>query len=403
MALIAALGEHGIASEHSICVRREATESASRHLTIAVPVTARLDFWYPESPNTPIENGRKQVTFLPPTELLAGERIHQWIGARYSLASDTTDFDRLRRQQALLARLLETRWRFGVVLADPELVDISSAEAIDELKQVDAAWQMEILDDLIDATIDGKMVLLGRDRPRRLTQAFPILMYHRIGDPPPGFPWPGLYVTGEGFRLHLEEISSRGYTPVTQRDLHDGWAAARPLPGRPIVLSFDDGHKSIWEEAFPLLSAKEWPAVLNLDMSTLDGESGVSTEMVRTMLAAGWELAAHSRTHPDLTQLGDADLRSEVHGSRCDLADRFGAKIDFFCYPSGRYSPAVIDSVIAAGYLGATTTVPGLAEPEHPYEMSRVRVSREDDAVALGRRLEQLERETAGRATDSHG
>jgi hypothetical protein len=162
-ALIAALGEHEIASEHSICLRREATESASLHLTITVPVTARLDFWYPESPNSPIEEGRKQVTFLPPTELLAGERIHQWIGARYSLASDTTDFDRLRRQQTLLARLLETRWNFGVVLADTDLVDISSAEAIEELKQVDAAWQMGIFDDVIDATVDAKMVLLKRN------------------------------------------------------------------------------------------------------------------------------------------------------------------------------------------------------------------------------------------------
>jgi hypothetical protein len=158
-ALIAALGEQGIASAHSVCLRREATEWASRHLTVTVPVTARLDLWYPESPNSPIEQGRKQVTFRPPTELLAGERIHQWIGARYSLASDTTDFDRLRRQQVLLARLLEMRWKLAGVLSDTELVDISSAEAIDELKQVDAAWKMEILDDVTDAIIDGKMVL----------------------------------------------------------------------------------------------------------------------------------------------------------------------------------------------------------------------------------------------------
>jgi hypothetical protein len=68
-----------------------------------------------------------------------------------------------------------------------------------------------------------------------------------------------------------------------------------------------------------------------------------------------------------------------------------------------RFSPAVIDSVIAAGYLRATTTVPGLAGPEHPCEMPRVRVSCEDDAGALGRRLDQLERETAGRPTNSHG
>jgi peptidoglycan/xylan/chitin deacetylase (PgdA/CDA1 family) len=31
-----------------------------------------------------------------------------------------------------------------------------------------------------------------------------------------------------------------------------------------VVISFDDGHVSVWREAFPLLAAEGWPAVLNL-------------------------------------------------------------------------------------------------------------------------------------------
>src|SRR5205085_2433340 len=94
--LISALAEHDIATQHSLCLRREATERAAARLTVTVPVHARLDLWYPHAPNRPIESGRKVVSFTPPFEVLVGERIHQWIGARYSVRSDTTDFDRIR-------------------------------------------------------------------------------------------------------------------------------------------------------------------------------------------------------------------------------------------------------------------------------------------------------------------
>ena len=247
------------------------------------------------------------------------------------------------------------------------------------------------------------MVLLQRGRPGQLRRAFPILMYHRIGDPPPGWRWPGLYVTRDDLAAQLQELARRGYAAVTQRDLWGGWNATRVLPAKPFVASFDDGHASVWREAFPLLSARGWPAVLNLDMSMLDSDTGLSSEMVSDLVHAGWELAAHSRTHPDLTELDVASLEGEVHAPRIELAEQFGVPVDFFCYPSGRVSPEVVRSVVRAGYTGATTTVPGLAGPEQPYAMPRVRVSRGDSGRRLARRLEQLHKQHKTRSVrDGH-
>jgi peptidoglycan/xylan/chitin deacetylase (PgdA/CDA1 family) len=172
----------------------------------------------------------------------------------------------------------------------------------------------------------------------------------------------------------------------------------RTLPEQPMVLTFDDGHVSVWEHAFPLLSSKQWPAVLNLPVSMLDSPIGLSTGQVRELVAAGWEIGAHSRTHPDLTQLDAQRLESEVGGSRSDLKERFQAAVEFFCYPSGRFSPEVIGAVQRAGYLGATTTQPGLAGPDDLYAMPRVRVSRGDSAGHLVERLIGLE-QRAGRRT----
>ena len=52
--------------------------------------------------------------------------------------------------------------------------------------------------------------------------------------------------------------------------------------------------------------------------------------------------------------------------SRVVLRRLFHVPVDFFCYPSGAFDPAVIAAVRRAGYLGATTTLPGLARPRSP-------------------------------------
>lgn len=124
------------------------------------------------------------------------------------------------------------------------------------------------------------------------------------------------------------------------------------------------------------------PAVLNLKVANL--EPGSFTDLdVRRLLAAGWELGAHTITHPDLRTLDDAALEREVAGSRAEIRRRFRVPVDFFCYPAGRYDDRVIAAVRRAGFLSATTTIQGLATADRPFELKRVRVSRGDGVRAL--------------------
>jgi peptidoglycan/xylan/chitin deacetylase (PgdA/CDA1 family) len=83
-------------------------------------------------------------------------------------------------------------------------------------------------------------------------------------------------------------------------------------------------------------------------------------------------------THPDLTQLDPARLHKEVAGSRRWLRRAFGIPVDFFAYPAGRYDPAVEHEVRAAGFMGATTTAPGIARRGgDAYALARLRVTPE--------------------------
>ena len=161
--LVAALAEHGICVQHSICIRREATERACGDLAVTVPVPQRLAFWYPLSPQSRIEDGRKLVEFFPPSETLTGERIHQWIGARFEPGPVwNPDFRRITRQQVFVRCLLGQGFEFGTLLTNRELVRMSSAHAISDLSCVQETWEFDTLQDVVNARLDGKIVLVHK-------------------------------------------------------------------------------------------------------------------------------------------------------------------------------------------------------------------------------------------------
>jgi peptidoglycan/xylan/chitin deacetylase (PgdA/CDA1 family) len=112
--------------------------------------------------------------------------------------------------------------------------------------------------------------------------------------------------------------------------------------------------------------------------------------MVRELVAAGWEIDAHSLSHADLTRLSGAELEREVAGSRARIRARFGVDANFFCYPAGRYDDAAVAAVRAAGFLGATTTTHGLAQRGERFTMDRVRVDGGDGTAGLAAKLVPL-------------
>ena len=110
------------------------------------------------------------------------------------------------------------------------------------------------------------------------------------------------------FAAQMSWLDRNGYEAVTLDRVYDAWHGDAVLPARPIVLSFDDGYRSHYTNALPILREHGWPGVLNLDLSNLAPSWGIRPAMVRELVAAGWELDAHSLTHPDLTGLSGSAL-----------------------------------------------------------------------------------------------
>jgi peptidoglycan/xylan/chitin deacetylase (PgdA/CDA1 family) len=219
----------------------------------------------------------------------------------------------------------------------------------------------------------------------------PILEYHVLGSPPEGAPYPELYVGRTDFEKQMDWLEERGYEAVTLEQVQEAWYHGGKLPPKPVVISFDDGYRPQYTFALPTLRKHGWAGVLNLKAEG----SELYESNVKAMIAAGWELAAHTIHHLDLTELGPEELEEEVSESRKILQEEFKAPVNNFCYPAGQFDETVIKAVEAAGYTGATTEIPGFAEKDKPYELARLEILRQAHVAGLASALKTGETETS--------
>src|SRR5262245_29700480 len=75
---------------------------------------------------------------------------------------------------------------------------------------------------------------------RRSVPGVPILMYHKIGDPPAGSRLKKLWVSNGMFRRQMSYLSNEGFHPITFKDIYAFWDKGVPLPPKPVVITFDD-------------------------------------------------------------------------------------------------------------------------------------------------------------------
>jgi peptidoglycan/xylan/chitin deacetylase (PgdA/CDA1 family) len=197
----------------------------------------------------------------------------------------------------------------------------------------------------------------------------PVLVYHVIGTYAGGSSLEGLYVPPAELRAQVAWLARAGWHAVTLDRVLAYWRDGVALPRKPVVLTFDDGYPGDWRYALPILRAHGWPGVLNLQIGNL------VPLHVRQLIDAGWEIASHTFTHPDLTTVGQVQLTREVAASRAWLQRVYRVPVRVFCYPYGHYDAAVVAAVRRAGYAAAETENPGWASPaDGLLTLDRIRV-----------------------------
>ena len=204
---------------------------------------------------------------------------------------------------------------------------------------------------------------------RKYTGPVPILVYHALGPPPPGAPFPLLYVSYGNFKAEMAWLDQNGYQAVTLDEVLNAWYHGGTLPAKPIVITFDNGYPEQVRFAPHVLAKYGWPGVL--DEIT---ENHLPPSYIWPVIRRGWEVDSHSLTHPDLVTATPAELWAQVHDSRVYLQKTFHIPVNMFCYPSSEYDTAVINAVKRAGYTAAVTEGHAYAFRTEPYLLPRFEI-----------------------------
>ena len=189
-----------------------------------------------------------------------------------------------------------------------------------------------------------------------------------------------LQLSPRRFSRQLELMVDAGFSFVTMAALARLADGAAPPPGFAVV-TFDDGMRNNHHVAMPILREFEIPATVYVTIGFIGGSSPwigpggdgamMTAPQLRELAAAGWELGAHTMTHPDLSTLDYAACLEEIELSRTALEEIGGAPVETFAYPFGRYGPEALAAVRDAGFLAALTTGSGSWDR---FEMTRAMI-----------------------------
>ncbi|MBI4387755.1 MAG: polysaccharide deacetylase family protein [Candidatus Omnitrophica bacterium] len=232
-----------------------------------------------------------------------------------------------------------------------------------------------------------------------------ILCYHRVNDKVNGY----LSVSAALFREQMDYLVSEGYqtigldeliqTPHPTLSPHGGERISATLPadpstlfggkerGRSIVITFDDGYRDNFENAFPILAERGLKATIFCVTQRLGTEDYLELNEIFEMKRAGFSFGSHTNGHPHLPRLSREEKQREISDSKKILEEMFDSPVSFFCYPYGEHDQETVALVQEAGYQGACSNIPGSNRKINPYLLERTEISPSDTIFDFQKKL----------------
>jgi peptidoglycan/xylan/chitin deacetylase (PgdA/CDA1 family) len=200
-----------------------------------------------------------------------------------------------------------------------------------------------------------------------------IFCYHRLVDK---IRYPGTEITPAAFEAQMKELKDRGITVISMQDLLAWKKGEKNIPPRCAIVTFDDGWKSQYEVAWPIMKKYGYPFTMfiyteGVRGGSLGGGEAITWEQLADMRDNGVDIEAHSATHQDLREghtimianpggkrtrtklIGpqyEQWMQNEVVGSKQLLEQRLGIKVNCFAVPFGNYNEHVKEVARNSGY-----------------------------------------------------
>ena len=223
-------------------------------------------------------------------------------------------------------------------------------------------------------------------------QTVPILCYHRFG-----VKTSKLNVTPAAFEQQMEWLARNGYTVVTFARLARFLEGKEALPPKSVVITIDDGYRSSYEIAYPILKKFGFPATVFLYTDFVGASDAMTWAQMKEMTASGLvTIQPHSKSHANLTQRLPNEsearyrerVRREVTTPVAALKDRLSEPSYTFAYPYGDVNEYVVDLLSKDNVSqGVTVTAGGNPFYAYPYMLRRSMIFGNEDMDAFKSKL----------------
>ena len=192
-----------------------------------------------------------------------------------------------------------------------------------------------------------------------------VLIYHRFGDDR----YPTTNVPTARFKEQMEYLKKNNYQVISLQELIFSIKNRQPLPPKAVVITIDDGYKSVYDVAWPILKSYGYPFTVFLYVKATDKnyKDILSWSEIRKMKADGVDFQDHSYSHHRLgdwpKNMDESQYRTWIHddllrGSRI-LSKQLGEKPRFFAIPYGEYNSIVLEEALSIGYEAIMSQDPG--------------------------------------------
>ncbi|MCM8782288.1 MAG: polysaccharide deacetylase family protein [Candidatus Omnitrophica bacterium] len=207
----------------------------------------------------------------------------------------------------------------------------------------------------------------------------PILTYHYFGNNGKidGKDYPLLFVSPDNFEKQMRYLKEKGYRVVSLETLVDGIKEINKFPHNTVVITVDDGHKSFFTYAYPVLKKYGFPATVFLVSDIIGARQDyLDWDEIRQMFTDNISFGGHTRSHVYLPHIKNKDvLWKEIAGCKEVIEKALGKRIDYFSYPVGGFTKEARTLVEKAGYKGACSTNRSLSSTNvDVYTLRRVSV-----------------------------
>jgi peptidoglycan/xylan/chitin deacetylase (PgdA/CDA1 family) len=194
------------------------------------------------------------------------------------------------------------------------------------------------------------ILALAQGLPQACGPAVPVLCYHNVtaGNTHASSP---LFISENELCRQMQTLSDSSFHSILPDELYACLIQGKPLPPRPVVISFDDSHKEHYAIAAPVLEKTGFRGVFFVMTVTIGKKGYLSGTDIHALHKKGHAVGCHTWDHPHLSgELGLPDADRQLRSARETLEKITASPVTSFAYPFGAWNEALVEQLQKNGF-----------------------------------------------------